>query len=170
MNTSSAAAAAGDVATGNEGAEGGWGMSDSAETTSRGAELPTNGPAPLVLIVEDDPDSAELMAQILEIEGYRVRKSPSGLDALNPETFDGVDLMLLDVMLPGVDGFEVCHRLRREPTTARLPIVMVSAKGRREDIETGLRVGANVYMTKPLSRSELTATVKKLLAEARMEV
>lgn len=142
-------------------------MSDEAMPKAAGAEISKDGAAPLVLIVEDDPDSAELMGQILEIEGYRVRKAPSGLEALDPETFEGVDLMLLDVMLPGVDGFEVCHRLRREPSTARLPIVMVSAKGRREDIETGLRVGANEYMTKPLSRVQLTATVKRLLAESR---
>lgn len=119
-----------------------------------------------ILIVEDDPDSAELMAQILEIDGYRVQKASSGLQALSKVTESPVDLVLLDVMLPGVDGFEVCHRLRESPETAKVPIVMVSAKGRREDVETGLRVGANAYMTKPLSRVDLLATVKKLLEAA----
>lgn len=119
-----------------------------------------------ILVVEDDPDSAELMSQILEIEGYRVKRSPSGLKALEQASNGDIDLILLDVMLPGVDGFEVCHRLRQEPPTASLPILMVSAKGRREDIDTGLRVGANAYMTKPLSRHDLLSTVKKLLEAA----
>ena len=132
-------------------------------STPAGPSRPPKGRTATILVVEDDPDSAELMAQILEIEGYRVEKALSGLEALEKVNLPGLDLVLLDVMLPGVDGFEICHRLRKDLSTASLPIVMVSAKGRREDVETGLRVGANVYMTKPLSRAGLIATVKKLL-------
>jgi len=138
-------------------------MSASEMQPADAAASTTPSKAATILVVEDDPDSAELMSQILEIEGYRVERAPSGLQALEKATQTGIDLILLDVMLPGVDGFEVCHRLRLEPATAQMPIVLVSAKGRREDIETGLRVGANAYMTKPLSRLDLLATVKKLL-------
>jgi DNA-binding response OmpR family regulator len=135
-------------------------------STPAGPNRPPKDRTSTILIVEDDPDSAELMAQILEIEGYRVEKAPSGVQALDKAGSPSIDLILLDVMLPGVDGFEVCHRLRQEPATAKKPIVLVSAKGRREDIETGMRVGANEYMTKPLSRASLLATVKKLLEAA----
>ena len=141
-------------------------MTVAKESTPADPSQPPKGRTATILVVEDDPDSAELMAQILEIEGYRVEKAPSGLQALDKAGSPAIDLILLDVMLPGVDGFEVCHRLRQEPATAKKPIVLVSAKGRREDIETGLRVGANEYMTKPLSRVGLLATVKKLLEAA----
>jgi DNA-binding response OmpR family regulator len=141
-------------------------MTVAKESTPAGPSQPPKGRTATILVVEDDPDSAELMAQILEIEGYRVEKAPSGLQALDKAVSPAIDLILLDVMLPGVDGYEVCHRLRQEPATAKKPIVLVSAKGRREDVETGLRVGANEYMTKPLSRASLLATVKKLLEPA----
>lgn len=142
-------------------------MTAAMESTPAGpSQPPPKDRTATILVVEDDPDSAELMAQILEIEGYRVERAPSGLQALDKASSLGIDLILLDVMLPGVDGFEVCHRLRQEPATAKMPIVLVSAKGRREDVETGLRVGANEYMTKPLSRVHLLATVKKLLEAA----
>ena len=139
-------------------------MTVAKESTPTGASRPPR--TATILVVEDDPDSAELMTQILEIEGYRVERAPSGLQALEKAGSPSIDLILLDVMLPGVDGFEVCHRLRQEPATAKKPIVLVSAKGRREDVETGMRVGANEYMTKPLSRVNLLATVKKLLEAA----
>jgi DNA-binding response OmpR family regulator len=71
--------------------------------------------------------------------------------------------VLLDVMLPGVDGFEVCHRLRREPTTSEVPILLISAKGRDEDVETGLRVGATAYLRKPISRVDLLAAIEQHL-------
>jgi DNA-binding response OmpR family regulator len=141
----------------------GGGVKDNAESQGPTEAVGGSGTSATVLIVEDDPDSAELMGQILQLEGYKVQKANSGLDALAKVGLPGIDLILLDVMLPGVDGFEVCYRVRQNPATAHLPIVMVSAKGRREDIETGLRVGANTYMTKPLSRAGLIATVKKLL-------
>jgi len=141
----------------------GGGVSETTESKVPTEAVAGSGTSATILIVEDDPDSAELMGQILEIAGYQVQKATSGLEALSKVGLPGIDLILLDVMLPGVDGFEVCYRVRQNPATAHLPIVMVSAKGRREDIETGLRVGANTYMTKPLSRAGLVATVKNLL-------
>src|SRR3990172_6689741 len=111
-------------------------MTVAKESTPAGpSQPPPKGRTATILVVEDDPDSGELMAQILEIEGYRVERAPSGLQALNKADSPAIDLILLDVMLPGVDGFEVCHRLRQEPATAKKPIVLVSAQGRRADIE-----------------------------------
>lgn len=119
-----------------------------------------------ILLVEDDPDSLELMAQIVEAAGYQVERAATGFQALEKAAGGSFDLVLLDVMLPGVDGFEVCHRLRRDPATARLPIILISAKGREEDIETGNRVGANAYLRKPISRADLLAAIR-LQVEAR---
>ncbi len=133
-----------------------------------GASLPPLSPGgarPVILVVEDDSDSAEMLKHILELEGLLVRIAGNGWDALAKAQASDIRLVILDVMLPGLDGFEVCHRLRLTPATASLPIVMVSAKARQEDRDMGHRVGADVYLTKPLSRPELVATVKKLLVK-----
>ncbi len=125
-------------------------------------EPPTGSTSPeRVLLVEDDPDSLELMGQIVEAAGYQVERAASGFQALAMAGEARYDVVLLDVMLPGVDGFEVCHRLRREPATADLPIILISAKGRDEDVETGKRVGANAYLMKPISRTDLLAAIRK---------
>ena len=76
---------------------------------------------------------------------------------------DKPDLLILDVMLPGLDGFEICNRLRHEPQTVRLPIIMLSAKGQETDKTTGLKVGANEYLTKPVDRVVLLEKVTSLL-------
>ena len=119
-----------------------------------------------ILIADDDIISRRVLEVTLRKWGYDLVVTCDGRQAWEAILEFRPDVLLLDVMLPGVDGFEVCHRLRQEPATAKVPIVLVSAKGRREDVETGLRVGANEYMTKPLSRVNLLATVKKLLEAA----
>jgi len=129
----------------------------------------TSGPAPdasggaRILLVEDDPDSLALMGQIVEGAGYEVTRVATGFQALAKAKASRYDLVLLDVMLPGVDGFEVCHRLRREPTTSEVPILLISAKGRDEDVETGMRVGATAYLLKPISRIDLLAAIQQHL-------
>lgn len=118
---------------------------------------------PTVLLVEDEPDSAELMAQILQMEGLHVISVRTGVEALAVAEAQAVDLALLDVMLPGLDGFEVCRRLRREPRTAALPIAFLSAKSRDEDRRAGLEAGADVYLAKPISRAALVSAARWLL-------
>lgn len=132
------------------------------ETNSTPAEPSPGSPGhERILLVEDDPDSLELMGQIVETAGYQVERVVTGFQALAKAADGRFDVVLLDVMLPGVDGFEVCHRLRRDPATADLPIILISAKGRDEDVETGNRVGANAYLMKPISRADLLAAIRK---------
>ncbi len=120
----------------------------------------------MVLIVDDDPDGAFMIEQVLAKGGFRTEIAPDGLSGLARAKAEDVGLVLLDVMLPGMDGFEVCHRLRSDPATADLPIVMISAKSRPDDIDTGLRMGANAYLTKPLRLAEVVEQVKELMVNA----
>lgn len=115
----------------------------------------TPGGQAKILIVDDDPDGAFMLDQILTKNGYMTEVAYDGLSGLAKARGKDVGLVLLDVMLPGIDGFEVCNRLRSDPATENLPIVMISAKSRPEDVETGMRMGANDYMTKPLSLAEV---------------
>jgi two-component system cell cycle response regulator len=119
------------------------------------------------LITEDNPHAALLMEYALEQEGYRILKATNGLESLDVIAKEQVDLMILDVMLPGIDGFEVCHRLRASPKTVNIPVIMASAKARDEDRAAALRVGADAYFTKPLGISELIASVEKLIVNGR---
>jgi len=117
-----------------------------------------------VLIVEDDPNVLRATSYILEKEGYEVITAQNGLEGLKKAKDSSPDLLILDVMLPGIDGFEICHSLRDEPQTADLPIVMFSAKGQQSDIATGLKMGADDYLTKPVDRIVLLDKVAGLLA------
>jgi DNA-binding response OmpR family regulator len=118
---------------------------------------------PTVLLVEDEPDSAELMANILEMDGLHVIRARTGGEGLDLARAETVDVVLLDVMLPGLDGFDVCRRLRSDPRTAQLPIAFLSAKTRDEDRRAGLQAGADVYLTKPISRAALVSATRWLL-------
>jgi len=97
-----------------------------------------------------------------------VLTATNGLEGLRKAIKEKPDLIVLDVMLPGMDGFEVCHRLRTESQTAQLPILMLSVKGQEIDKVTGLKVGADEYVTKPWERSELLAKIATML-EGRSE-
>lgn len=117
-----------------------------------------------ILIIEDNPSVLRATSFILEKEGYEVLTAVDGLEGLRKAKEDNPDLLILDVMLPGIDGFEICHSLRAEPQTAQLPILMFSAKGQEADKATGLKVGADEYLIKPVERSVLISKVKALLA------
>jgi len=125
--------------------------------------------AGLVLIIDDDPDGSFMLEQALAKGGYRTDTAYDGLSGLARAKQPDVALVLLDVMLPGLDGFEVCHRLRKDPATANLPIIMISAKGRDEDRATGLRMGANEYMAKPLRLAEVLEKVGAVLDPSDQE-
>ena len=117
-----------------------------------------------ILIVEDNPSVLKATSYILEKEGYEVLTAVDGLDGLKKAKEENPDLLILDVMLPGIDGFEICHSLRAEAQTAHLPILMFSAKGQETDKATGLKVGADEYLTKPVERTVLLSKVEALLA------
>lgn len=116
-----------------------------------------------ILVVEDEQDIVELVRYHLEREGFRVVAASDGPGALRAIAGEKPDLVILDLMLPGIDGLEVCRRLRRDPSTVRLPIIMLTAKGEEVDKIVGLELGADDYVTKPFSPRELVARVKALL-------
>lgn len=118
---------------------------------------------PRVLVVDDEEDILELVRYNLAKEGYKVRCVATGEDALAAARQEVPDLIVLDLMLPGVDGLEVCRILRRDPKTAHVPIIMLTAKGEEADVVAGLELGADDYVTKPFSPRVLLARVKAVL-------
>jgi phosphate regulon transcriptional regulator PhoB len=120
-----------------------------------------------VLIVEDEPDIRELVVHHLKREGYQVSAAASGEEALRQVFASPPDLVLLDLMMPAMDGLEVCRRLRQDPATAGLPIVMLTAKGDEVDRVIGLEIGADDYVVKPFSPKELLARVRAVLRRSR---
>jgi DNA-binding response OmpR family regulator len=121
-----------------------------------------------VLIVEDDRDIAELVAHALNKAGHETELLGSGDEALRRARASRPDLIVLDLMLPGVDGLEVCRALRANADTASIPIIMLTARGEEGDRVTGLELGADDYVTKPFSPRELTARVSALLRRAQL--
>jgi two-component system, OmpR family, alkaline phosphatase synthesis response regulator PhoP len=119
-----------------------------------------------IIIVEDDEDIADSIRYNLEREGFRVRLAPSGEDALNLILDRPPNLILLDLNLPHMNGFELCRRLRAEATTARVPILMLTARAEEADKVLGLNMGADDYITKPFSMRELVARVNAALRRA----
>jgi phosphate regulon transcriptional regulator PhoB len=120
-----------------------------------------------VLIVEDEPDIRELVVHHLKREGYLVSAASSGEEALRQVQAAPPDLVLLDLMMPAMDGLEVCRRLRQDPATVSLPIVMLTAKGDEVDRVLGLEIGADDYIVKPFSPKELLARVRAVLRRSR---
>jgi len=118
-----------------------------------------------ILVVEDDPNTARLISYTLEQEGYEVLTASNGIEGLKKAQEEEPELLVLDVMLPGLDGFEVCHRLRSEPRTAALPILMLSAKAQETDIATGIKMGADDYLAKPADPLEVVEKVRTLLQQ-----
>ncbi len=116
-----------------------------------------------ILIVEDEKDILHLVKHYLEKEGYRVSTAATGAEGLKLAKSDHPDLLVLDLMLPGMDGLEVCKRLRADQPTAILPIIMLTAKAEESDTVIGLELGADDYVTKPFSPKALVARVKALL-------
>jgi DNA-binding response OmpR family regulator len=116
-----------------------------------------------ILVVEDDPDIAELIRHYLEKSGHAVQVLGSGGAVLAKVRGERPDLIVLDLMLPGLDGLMVCQALRSDPLTGAIPIIMVTARGDEADRIAGLELGADDYVTKPFSAKELAARVSALL-------
>jgi two-component system phosphate regulon response regulator PhoB len=123
-----------------------------------------------ILIVEDEPEIAELVRFHIQREGFNATIVHSGRTALSMIEREPPDLVLLDLMLPDVDGLELCRRLKRKPETREIPILMLTAKGDEADIVAGIELGAHDYVTKPFSPKVLMARVKNILRRETEEV
>lgn len=121
--------------------------------------------APMILVVDDDARLREILGIALEDEGYAVRLAATGEEAMDALARDDPDLLILDVMLPGRDGFELCREIRK--TKSLVPILMLTAKTDTVDMVVGLESGADDYVTKPFVTKELVARIRALLRRAR---
>ncbi len=122
-----------------------------------------------VLVVEDEKDILELISYNLEKEGYKVHRALTGEEAVKIIRDRPPDLVILDLMLPGIDGIEICKQLRSGQKTKHIPIIMLTAKSEEVDIVLGLELGADDYVTKPFSPKVLVARVKAVLRRKSME-
>jgi len=120
-------------------------------------------PDELILVVEDEEDIQELLEYTLQNSGYRVDVTDRGEEALELVTENAPSLMVLDLMLPGLDGLEVCRRLKGNEATGSLPVIILTAKGEEEDVIAGFEAGADDYITKPFSPKVLSARVAAVL-------
>ncbi len=132
-----------------------------ATTTSEPSEIS-------ILVVDDEEDVVEVVSHFLEEEGYHVTKAYDGEEALEKAAPD-IDLILLDILLPGLDGYEVCERLRSRVETETIPIIFLTAKGEEEDQIRGLMLGGDDYLTKPVSPQVILAHVKAVLRRSGVE-
>lgn len=118
-----------------------------------------------ILIADDEPNIVVSLEFLMQQTGYEVRTAPDGEQALRLISEFRPDLILLDIMLPLRNGFEVCQKVRENPDWQHTKIVMVSAKGREVEVTKGLALGADLYITKPFATRELLASVRQLLGE-----
>lgn len=118
---------------------------------------------PRILIVDDNLQNVELLTALMQAEGYEISSASNGLEALAQVATSPPDLILLDIMMPELDGFTVCQMLKADPATRLLPIVLITALGAEEHKLRGIEVGADDFLTKPFSRAELKARVRALI-------
>ena len=117
-----------------------------------------------ILIVEDEPNIVTSLEYLMKREGFEVEVAVDGESGLRLAREKAPDVVLLDIMLPGMNGFEVCEKLRADPACKGMKVVMLTAKGRQADNARGMAAGADLYVTKPFSTRDLVAQVKQLLA------
>lgn len=124
-------------------------------------------PVGKILIVEDENCLLKLECILLTSKGYDVKGVTGGEEALGVIKDYRPDLVLLDVIMPGMDGFEVCHRIKTDEKTRHIPVIMLTAKRRPQDIQKGLEAGAVSYITKPFKSSTVIETIQKCLQDSR---
>lgn len=122
---------------------------------------------PRILIAEDEKDIRELIAFTLRFAGFDVLLATNGVEAVEVAEAEGPDLVILDVRMPKMSGYEACRRLKENPKTAPLPVVFLSAKGQDSEIQQGLESGAEEYILKPFAPDELIQQVRDILNRQR---
>ncbi len=117
-----------------------------------------------ILIVEDEESLLKLESILLSSKGFMVTAVTDGNEALKEFSKERPDLVILDVMLPGIDGYEVCRKIKEDPANSSIPIIMLTARKNTKDMERGLQAGADAYITKPFKSANLVGTIERLLA------
>lgn len=144
-------------------------MSDAIEASAK-SHLNVESMKESILVVDDEEDILELLRYNLTKNGYKVTCVATGEEGVSSSKANIPDLVLLDLMLPGVDGLEVCRRLKADPRTQGIPIIILSARGEEADIVSGLELGADDYLTKPFSPRVLLARIKSVLRRSKNSV
>jgi CheY-like chemotaxis protein len=134
--------------------------------TSRTGSLPSVAAAGRVLVVDDDDVIRQLITVNLELEGFDVVSAVDGQDALDKVKDANVQVVTLDVMMPRLDGWETAARLRDDPETAHIKVILLSARAQEADLQRGEKIGVDAYLTKPFDPDELIDTVRRLVAAA----
>jgi DNA-binding response OmpR family regulator len=118
---------------------------------------------PRVIIVDDDRDTREMLTLALELEGFEVGQAANGLRLISAMHVDRPDVILLDVMMSWIDGFELCRAIKKNPTFTEIPVIFISARKSAEDEKTGLAAGAVAYFSKPIDMDGLVSRMRALL-------
>jgi DNA-binding response OmpR family regulator len=122
-----------------------------------------HGRKPRVIIVDDDRDTREMLTLALELEGFEVAQAANGLRLISAMHVDRPDVILLDVMMSWIDGFELCRAIKKNPTFTDIPVVFISARTSPEDEQTGMEAGAVAYFAKPIDTDRLVARIRQVL-------
>ncbi|MFO0584020.1 MAG: response regulator [Anaeromyxobacter sp.] len=125
--------------------------------------MPDAAPKPRVIIVDDDRDTREMLTLALELEGFDVGQAANGLRLISAMHVDRPDVILLDVMMSWIDGYELCRAIKKNPTFGDVPVIFISARGTPEDERAGLEAGAIDYFTKPLDMDRLVGRIWEIL-------
>ncbi len=120
-----------------------------------------------IMVVDDNPDIVTIVKTILEVKGYGVQSAFSGQEVFNLLSEQKPDLIILDIMMPQMDGLEVLTRLKEDPGTATIPVILLTAKVQYEDVLGGYKMGADYYITKPFTSTQLINGINLLLGEAK---
>ncbi len=129
------------------------------------ADMHLSGTQSTIMVVDDNPDMVTIVKTILEIKGYGVQSAYNGLEVFNLLQEQKSDLILLDIMMPQMDGLEVLKRLRGNPGTASIPVILLTVKGQPEDEIEGYKKGAAYYITKPFTKDQLLKGINLVLGE-----
>lgn len=118
-----------------------------------------------ILVVEDSATQRQMIVDFLEVNDYKVAVATNGLEALEYIVESNPDVVLLDVLMPGMNGYELCRRLKKDPKTQEIPVIICSAKITEADRYWGMKIGADAYIGKPFKQKELIETIERLMAE-----